>query len=268
MESRVMVADAERAPIRARAPRPGAPCGRPARRRRPPAGPPPKRADLSPKQAATLEFVKRFLREHGLGPTRNEIAQALGLKYKSTADVHLSALVRKGWVELKVNSPRYIRLLDDEVPVVMTGRIETAENMLDHARVVDQVPRAVAEWFDPCPDFFVELHDESMCGAGLQRGDLIAMEATSDADRGEIVVAQWKGAVVLRHVAHVDEAHVELSIGRAGDREALHVERAQVRIEGVMIGALVGRRHAENATESASVAPTRAGGAEGAPGRA
>ena len=74
----------------------------------------------------------------------------------------------------------------DQVPVVLTGPIEGSEDTLADKRIMDQVPRAVAEWFNPCPDFFVELTDYSMRGAGLVAGDLIA------ATRPEVLKLQEK----------------------------------------------------------------------------
>ena len=145
------------------------------RRRRPPTGPRP--LPLSPRQHDVLKFVRGYIHEHGHGPSRAETAQALGMKDKSTANVHLAAIERKHWVQLKMGSPRYVRLLHDEIPVVATGPISAGEDILAYNRIIDQVRGTVANWFDPYPDFFVELSDASMRGAGLIAGDLIAVHA-------------------------------------------------------------------------------------------
>ena len=218
------------------------------RRRRPPTGPRP--APLSRRQLQTYEFVVNFIAENGLGPTRAEIAKGLGMKHKSNPDAHLSALALKNWVELRVNSPRFVRPLHDEVPVVFTGPIAAGEETVAYERIVDQVPRQVARWFRPCPDFFVVLHDDSMRDTGLVIGDLIAVHAAEHTEmNGKIVIVRRPGEIVLRRLRRIDERCVRLSAEPTqGTRveEVLALDEAVVQIEGVMVGALIGPRAARD----------------------
>ena len=216
------------------------------RRRRPPTGPRP--APLSRRQRQTYEFVIDFIAKNGLGPTRAEIAKGLGMKHKSNPDAHLSALALKNWVELRVNSPRFVRPLHDEVPVVFTGAIAAGEETVAYERIVDQVPRRVARWFNPCPDFFVELHDESMRGAGLVAGDLIAIHANQSSEiTGKIVVVRTQGEIKVRRLQHVDERQLALvreTTGKTDIDQVVDLDESEIQIEGVMIGALIGPRPA------------------------
>ena len=200
----------------------------------------------SPRQRETLEFVTRYIHEHGLGPSRAEIAEALGMADKSNANVHLAALERKGWVRLRVNSPRYIRLLHDTAPVVATGPVTEDDETLAYDRIVDQVPWAIAEWFRPRAEFFVELHDESMQGAGLRTGDLIGVSRCEGTEiTGAIAVVRRQNEVVLRRLRRIDERRIAVlrETTSTGDVEQIvNLGKDEVRIEGRMVGALVGGR--------------------------
>ena len=216
------------------------------RRRRPPTGPQP--MPLSPRQHDVLKFVQTYIHEHGHGPTRAEISQALNWKDKSTANVFLAAIERKSWIQLKMGSSRYVRLLHDEVPVVATGPISAGEDILAYNRIIDQVRGTVANWFDPYPDFFVELHDDSMRGAGLIAGDLIAVHAGQSADMTDkIVVVRRQTEVMVRRLRRVDERQVALvreARGRTDIEQIVDPNDGEVCIEGIMVGALIGPRTA------------------------
>ena len=200
-----------------------------------------------------MQFVRAYIHEHGHGPARIEVSEALGWKDKSTASVFMMALERRGWVRLKLGSPRYVRLLHDEVPVVFTGPIAAGQETVAYERIVDQVRGTVADWFHPYPDFFVELCDDSMRGAGLRTGDLIAIRRTESVEIDEqIVVVRTPGEITLRRLRRVDERRVKLSAESTHSthpEQVVHLDEDGVRIEGVMLGALVGLRPAPDEAE-------------------
>ena len=200
----------------------------------------------SRRQRETLDFIRRYMREHGVAPSRTEIAQALGVKHRSTADVYLTALMRKGWIELRAHQARYIRLLHDDVPVVRAGPVTAQEHVLAQARVIERVPQSVAERFDPTPDFFIKIQDDTMRGAGLVAGDIVAVQVARGVPRtGDIVVARHKGEITVRRLWRIAQRRISLAPEGAVDPEwaqGVEVDRDEVQIEGIMIGALIGRR--------------------------
>ena len=199
----------------------------------------------SPRQMETLQFLRRYKDLHGIMPARSEIAKALGCKHRSTADVHVTALMKKGWLELQPGQTRYIRLLHEDLPIVRTGAIQSDEHVRAQGRVIDTMPPSVAKRFEPSPDWFVEVGDDTMCNVGLVAGDIVAVR-TIEKDEipktGAIVVARRKDEITIRRLRHIDERHIELSpeTSNATHREQMvDLERDDVRIEGVMVGALI-----------------------------
>jgi len=68
--------------------------------------------NLTPRQRQVLNFIQDALAEHGMPPTRAEIAEALGFKSANAAEEHLRALQRKGVLDLRPGASRGIQLRD------------------------------------------------------------------------------------------------------------------------------------------------------------
>ena len=55
---------------------------------------------LTERQQQVLQFIQYCITEQNTSPTRAEIAGALGFRSPNTAEFHLKALARKGYIEL------------------------------------------------------------------------------------------------------------------------------------------------------------------------
>ena len=138
--------------------------------------------NLSDRQRHVLDFIRDYVRDYGVVPSRPEIAAALGLKHKSSVDAHLLALMNKGWIELKPGSPRNIRLLREELPLTVAGPIAAGKPILANERIAARIPQAVADMFSRRPDFFVRVEGDSMNRLGLVSGTIVAVQSRGQAD--------------------------------------------------------------------------------------
>jgi repressor LexA len=75
-------------------------------------------SELTPKQLKVLTFIRQFIADHGVPPTRGEIADGLHLKNRQGIDQHLRALQAKGAIELLAGMSRGIRVLDPLAPAM------------------------------------------------------------------------------------------------------------------------------------------------------
>ena len=197
---------------------------------------------LSARQLATLEYVREYLAEHGCAPARSDIATALDC-HVTTVDSHLNALMRKGWVELKPGAPRYIRLLREDLPVVVAGPIAAGEPLLAEGRVTARLPRAARGLFRPPPDYFLEVKGDSMDKLGLRTGTVVAVQARPDPADNDVVVARIGDEVTLKRFVRVSKRRVELrpeSTNPEHQTIAVDLERMELHIDGVAVGALIG----------------------------
>ena len=198
---------------------------------------------LSERQREVLDFVRGYVRDRGVAPSRPEIAEALGLRHKSTVDAHLLALMNKGWIELRPGSPRNIRLLREEVPLAVAGPIAAGKPILANERIAAQVPRAVAEMFSPRPDFFLRVEGDSMNRLGLVTGTMVAVQSRAAAEHREVVVARIDDEVTLKRFMRVSDRYVELRPESTNPRHRpirVDLETADFAVAGIAVGALIG----------------------------
>ena len=190
-----------------------------------------------------LDFVRDYVHAHNVAPSRPEIAGALSITHVSTVDSHLQALERKGWVELKTGSARYIRLLKDDLPLIIAGPIAAGAPILAEEHVTERIPRSMAAWFPRQPDFFVRVVGDSLDRLGIVTGTVIAVKAQPTAESGELVVARIEEEVTLKRFVQKDEKHAELlpeSTNREHQPIEVDLKQDGFEIAGVAVGALIG----------------------------
>jgi len=151
---------------------------------------------LTPRQREVLEFVKRFLEEHGYPPTVREIGRHFGFVPRSVFD-HLKALERKGYLKREATKSRSLQITDPahpgrrlsrarEVPIV--GRVAAGRPLLAVENLEGAVPLP-ADWVNGGEAFLLRVQGDSMIGAHILPGDLALVRRQESAENGDIVVA-------------------------------------------------------------------------------
>ena len=166
--------------------------------------------NLSDRQRETLDFIRDYVHERGVAPSRAEIAKALGLAHKSTVDDHLSGLMKKGWIELKPGSPRNIRLLKEDLPIMVAGRISAGAPAFEEYGGFNRIPRHVAQMFSPRPDYFLRIQGDSMNRLGLRTGTVVAIRGQEVAEHRQVIAAQIGEEVTLKRLIYNKDREIEL----------------------------------------------------------
>ena len=199
--------------------------------------------ELTDLQRATLDWIRQYVRSHGIAPTRAEIANGTGVKHQSVVDQRLLALERKGWIELKPASARYIRLLDEDLPLIVAGRVAAGEPIVAEERVKCRIPRAVAEAFRCQPDFFLRVEGDSMNRIGLVTGSVVAIRKQPVAEHRDVIAARLEDQLTLKRYIRVDEGRVELRPESTNPEHRpieIDLRTDSFEIAGVAVGALIG----------------------------
>ena len=197
----------------------------------------------SEKQQLVLDFVRRYVLENGYGPSRPEIAEALGVTHVTTIGFHLQALEKKGWLELRHDTPRAIRIIQsDRVPVLeVTGPIPVDEPLLAPHRILEYMPELLKQCLAPTAEFCLRLGENGMKKPGFRKGDLVAIRKTDDPRSGQSVVVRVDGEVLCRVFRRKDERFVELvTLGPDGKPEGsspISLAEHDFRFEGVVVRA-------------------------------
>ena len=199
--------------------------------------------NLTERQREVLDFIRGYVETHGFPPARPEIAEALEVAHVSTVDWHLLALMKKGWIEIRHDTPRGLRLLREGLPVASLGIIAAGESVSDGAPAATRMPRAVARQFSPAPDYFVTVEDDSLNRFGLTDGSVVAIAAGRVPADGDDDVARLGTEMRLRRYRRIDARRVELrpeSTNTGHQPRVVDAKAGQLQIEGVMVGALIG----------------------------
>ncbi len=191
---------------------------------------------LTRRQQQVLDVIRRNIRDTGYPPTRADIAAQLGFRSANAAEEHLKALARKGAIEIIPGTSRGIRLPEFEgLPVV--GRVAAGSPILAQEHIEDycEVPPHL---FQPSADYLLRVHGESMRGAGIMDGDLLAVHRASEARNGEIVVARIDDEVTVKRLARTRTRHLLHLMPENPDFTVIEVDlrHSDFAIEGLAVG--------------------------------
>ena len=193
---------------------------------------------LTTRQTQVLEIIRQHIQETGYPPTRADIANHLGFRSPNAAEEHLRALARKGAIEMIPGTSRGIRLPDEPgLPII--GRVAAGNPILAEENIEDRVDLPI-DFFRPRADFLLRVKGDSMVGAGILDGDLLAVHKTPEARNGQIVVARVEDEVtVKRFQRHRGGARVSL-LPENDDYTPINVDLRQqaFAIEGLSVGIL------------------------------
>lgn len=142
---------------------------------------------LTDRQVEVLRAVRTFQERHGMPPTRAELGRRLGVAAQ-TADYHLRALQKKGYLQLGRKARAVasaVALAPPARRVPLLGRVAAGQPQaaLEHAEAQIPVPDSTRA------DFALRVEGDSMLGVGIHDGDVVLVEQVTEARDGEIVVA-------------------------------------------------------------------------------
>ncbi len=187
--------------------------------------------NLTPRQREILDFIRNSLEVLGAPPTRAEIAGAFGFASHNAAEEHLRALAKKGAIVLDPGSARGIRLVE-QLGLPLIGSVAAGSPIL---AVENELGRLQIDprLFAPRADYLLQVRGNSMTGAGILDGDLLAVHKTTEARSGQIVVARIEDEVTVKRLRRKG-ARIEL-VAENPDYAPIVVNGA-LAIEGLAVG--------------------------------
>ena len=161
---------------------------------------------LTRRQEEVLSFIAGFIRTNKYPPTIREISDHFSISVKGAYD-HVKALEKKSVIRCDTNRSRAIEILTGA-----HGENDTSDTLRMIpvlGNVAAGVPLLADENFEgtvAVPDryvgntnhFALNVHGDSMVGAGIINGDLAIIRQQPDAENGDIVVAMVDEAVTLK----------------------------------------------------------------------
>ena len=188
---------------------------------------------LTRKQHELLTYLQKYLGEHGVSPSFDEMRDALGLKSKSGIHRLITGLEERGFIRRLPHRARAIEVL--RLPEDVSGRAGFAPAVIQggradprkaigrparasetraaasalplYGRIAAGTPiealRNESNYVDVPPSligrgrhYALEVEGDSMVEAGIHDGDTVVIEETDYAENGAIVVALVDGEEV------------------------------------------------------------------------
>ncbi|MBU0985429.1 MAG: transcriptional repressor LexA [candidate division Zixibacteria bacterium] len=196
---------------------------------------------LTDRQKAILDFIESQILDRGHSPTIREIGGKFGITSTNGVRVHLTALIKKGYLKKQEHISRGLELVREfatrtaRVPLV--GSVPAGQPIDAIENIEGEI--AVDESFLPRGDTFsLTVAGDSMIKAGIYDGDVVVVRKQSEAEAGDIVVAIIDGeATVKRYFREGRQIRLQ---PENDDYEPIIVKKASgdFRIAGRVVGLL------------------------------
>jgi repressor LexA len=156
---------------------------------------------LTQRQLSIYEFIRDNILYRGYGPTVREIAAEFGIKSPNGVVGHLNAIEKKGLIVRDKKKSRAIELtpeaLEEERGLPLVGTVAAGMTNL----AFEQDDRVdFGSMFSSGDQFVLEVNGDSMIEAHIADGDYVVVKRQTNANPGEIVIAQTdEGEATLKY---------------------------------------------------------------------
>lgn len=175
--------------------------------------------ELTKRQEEVLNYIKKFIAEHGYPPAVREIGAGIGLNSPATVFVHVKNLEKLGCIRQSSNKFRTIELLveneyleknEDVVKVPLLGKI-TAGSPITAIEQPDEFFDLPAALMPKSGEVFtLHVSGESMINRGIFDNDYVIVKRCQTAKNGDIVVAMTDKNEVTLKTFYKEKDHIRL----------------------------------------------------------
>jgi repressor LexA len=203
---------------------------------------------LTKRQRQILNFISNHIDFEGFPPTRNELSKHFGFRSPNAAESHLRALENKGVIRIQAGRSRGIALTAlagpnlpppsaARLPVPLVGRVAAGSPVLAQQNIEGEY-RLDPALFSARPHYLLRVTGDSMKGAGILDGDLLAVHRTPEAHNGQIVVARLEDEVTVKRFRHSGHRVSLLPENPAFDPIQVDLRSQDLVIEGLGVGVI------------------------------
>ena len=200
--------------------------------------------EITSQQQRVLDCIQNHLKKTGFPPTRADICRELGFKSPNSAETHLRALEKKGFISIESGTSRGISIINSqqiiedtqEYPVI--GLVAAGSPTLAQENI-EKTINCPDSFFDTSFDYFLKVRGLSMKDAGIMEDDLIAVKKTSDVKNGDIVIARLDDEVTVKFFNRKSPRLIELEPANEDfENIVINLEQDELHIEGKSVGLL------------------------------
>ena len=200
--------------------------------------------EITSQQQRVLDCIQIYLNKTGFPPTRADICKELGFKSPNSAETHLRALEKKGFISIESGASRGISIINNqeyplnhnEYPII--GLVAAGSPTLAEENI-ERTINCPDSFFESDFDYFLKVKGLSMKDAGIMEDDLIAVKKTTDVKNGDIVIARLDDEVTVKFFKRKSPKIVELEPANEEFQNiVINLEQDELYIEGKSVGLL------------------------------
>jgi repressor LexA len=204
---------------------------------------------LTRRQKELMEFIVRFVEDHGYSPSYEEMARGLSLNSLATVHKHVLALESKDYLRRGFNQSRSVEISDRYVEErQMYARAQAGVMELPLAgRIAAGAPVEAlessetlnfADFVSSDRTFALQVRGDSMVDDHICDGDYVLIERTQQVRDGEIIVALVRGAeTTLKRFYREPGEKVRLQPANAA-MQPIFVPASEIEIQGRVLAVL------------------------------
>ncbi|HNV70837.1 MAG TPA: transcriptional repressor LexA [Candidatus Ozemobacteraceae bacterium] len=198
---------------------------------------------LTPRQKEVLDFLQRFIDEHGYAPSMAEVCTGMQLTSTATAHKLVQTLREKGYLDAQPRRSRGLTMKTrpleltglPSVDVPLLGRV-AAGQPIEHNATPGVI--SIPEWMLGRGETYVlEVKGDSMIDEAIKDGDLVIVEKRDHAENGEMVIACIDNETVTMKRLYREHRRIRLQPSNPAMAPII-VENRHVTVSGVVIGVL------------------------------
>jgi len=178
-----------------------------------------KGTEITKRQKDVLNYIKKYIANHGYPPAIREICKGVNLSSPATVFVHMKNLEQLGYIKTTSNKFRTIEILceneyieqnDDIVKVPLLGKITagTPITAIEQPNQFFDIPASLIP--ASATVFTLHVSGESMINAGIYDGDYVIVQKQNTAKNGDIVVAMTEENEATIKTFYKEKDHIRL----------------------------------------------------------
>jgi repressor LexA len=195
---------------------------------------------LTKRQRQILDYLERFIAQHGYSPSLQEIGENFGLSSVATVHKHVQHLVDKGLVRKSWNRSRSVELISDpggdgaSLPLLGTVAAGAPIEAIEVDESIAVPPEMIGTRGE---SFVLQVRGNSMIEEQIRDGDYVVVESRAVARDGETVVALIRGEDATLKKLYRNGSTVRLVPANAA-MQPIEVPAEEVEVRGVVRGLL------------------------------
>jgi len=196
---------------------------------------------LTERQRDVFRFIERRIKDDGVAPTLQEIADAFGFRSTASAQKHVAHLERKGFLERQKHQKRGLVLAQSRPPHGRAAELPLF-GVVAAGAPVESIPGdervfVPADLLRNGDHYVLRVRGDSMIGDGIHDGDLVVVQRTQTAADGEMVVALVGDEVTLKRIYRENESMLRLQPANPAMPTIIR-PADEVQVQGVVVSLL------------------------------